>query len=237
MSNAGDMKQLYAVLGIVIILTAASLTALVLMQNPSNDEPLLNLHGNNGTTHVLSMGELLALDSIERTGSYENSFNNTRGNGDYIGAKIADIIDLIGGMGSDDIVIINATDGYSQTFTYENVYPTETQFDIQGDFALVYSFNGTTLPEYTEGPRLMFLPDDGLFSNADAALVIDPEYTADAAGPKLVSNVAEISVKNRPVSISEVLTCTNYELVNWTVTTVVITIQSDIHLISANELL
>lgn len=235
MSNAGEMKQLYAVLGIVIILTAASLTALVLMQNPSNDEPLLNLQGNDGTTHVLTMGELLSLDSIERAGSYENSFNNTRGNGDYIGATIADIIDLVGGMGPDDIVIINATDGYSQIFTYDNVYPTETQYDIQGDFVLVYSFNGTILPEYTEGPRLMFLPEDGLFSNADAALVVDPEYSAGAAGPKLVSNVAEISVKNRSASIPVVLAYTASELVYWAISKVMVTIPSDIHLISASE--
>ena len=237
MSNAGEMKQLYAVLGIVIILTAASLTALVFLQNPSNDEPLIDLQGSDGTTHLLTMCELLALEPIERVGSYENSFNNTRGNGEYIGAKIADVIDLVGGMGSDDIVIINATDGYSQIFTYDNVYPTETQYDIQGDFVLVYSFNGTILPEYTEGPRLMFLPEDGMFSNADAALIIDSEYSAGAAGPKLVGTVAKIIVMTRPVSAPAVLTYTASELVYWAFSNVMTTIHSDTHLISANELL
>ncbi|MFW9919036.1 MAG: hypothetical protein ACFFED_05510 [Candidatus Thorarchaeota archaeon] len=204
--STGGNKQLYAILMVVVIVAAGSLAAIALLQNPGSGNPILDITGSDDTTHTLTMNELLSLTPIERLGSYENSYNNTRGLGTYIGARVSDIVALVGGMDANDIVVINASDGYSQTFTYENVYPSLAQYGIQGDMVIAYSFNGTTIPDYEEGPRVMFLPEDGFFSNADASAVIDPEFSAGAAGPKLVSNVAEISVMNRPQPEADILT-------------------------------
>ncbi len=198
MMSSGGNTKLYAILFAVLIVAGGSIAAIILMQNPTNGEPLLSIEGSDGSTRSLTLNELLAMTPIERFGSYQNSFNNTRGSGTYIGAKISDILDLVGGVDTDEVILVNATDGYSQIFTYDNLYPNETLYEIQGDFVLAYSFNGSTIPEYGEGPRIMFLPEDGYFDNADAALVIDPQFSAGAAGPKLVSNVQEIIVMVRP---------------------------------------
>ncbi len=209
MSDGGNTK-LYAVLAIVLIIAAGSIAAIVALQSPGSDAPVLELEGNDGTTHTLTMNELLAITPIERIGSYENSYNNTSGLGTYIGAKISDIISLVGGMDTNDVVIVNATDGYAQTFTYANVYPNTAEYELQGDMVLAYTFNATTIPDYEDGPRIMFLPEDGLFSNADAAEVIDPDFSAGAAGPKLVSSVAEITVMPRE---AEILTVKNEDTI------------------------
>ncbi len=195
--SSGNNTKLYAILAIVVVVAAGSIAAIVLLQSPPQSEVIVDLEGSDGYQYTLTMDELLSLTPIERFGSYENSYNNTRGSGTYIGAKISDILTNVGGMDQDEVLVVNASDGYAQTFTYDNVYPNDTFYDIQGDFVLAYSFNGSTIPDYEEGPRIMFLPEDGYFDNADASLVIDPEYSVGAAGPKLVSNVQEILVMAR----------------------------------------
>ncbi|MDF1537994.1 MAG: hypothetical protein P1Q69_03735 [Candidatus Thorarchaeota archaeon] len=206
MRFTGDTTKLYAILAIVIIVAAGSVAAIVFLQTQGIGEPVIDIEGSEGSTHTLTMNELLSFTSVEAFGSYENSYNNTRGAGTYIGARISDILSLVGGMATDEIITVNATDGYSQMFTYSNVHPNTTEYAIQGDMVLAYSFNGTSIPEFEDGPRIMFLPEDGHFSNADAATVIDSEFSAGAAGPKLVSNVAEIVIASRPEPEPDVLT-------------------------------
>ena len=195
---------------VVLIVAGGSIAAIVFLQTPPNvpssETPLVDLTGGTGTKHNLTLEELEAMPAVERFGSFENSYDNIRGMGTYKGAKISDIVDLVGGMESSDIIIVNASDGYAQTFTYDNVYPNATAYAIQGDMVLAYSYNGTSVPEYEDGPRLMFLPEDGLFSNADANMTIASEYSAGAAGPKLVSNVAEITVMQKPAPEADLLT-------------------------------
>jgi hypothetical protein len=63
---------------------------------------------------------------------------------------------------------------------------------------LAYEYNGTTVPDYEDGFRLMFLPEDGYYSNADANATSDPDPYA--AGPQCVSNVVAIRVISmRPI--------------------------------------
>jgi DMSO/TMAO reductase YedYZ molybdopterin-dependent catalytic subunit len=208
MSVRSGSTRLYAILIMVLIIAGGSIAAIVLLQTtPSGDDvDLVTLTGSDATTHVLTMNELLAMTPVNRSGGYENSYENIRGVGVYVGAKMSDILALVGGMTEDNILIVNASDGYEQTFAYDNVYPNADEYAIQGDMVLAYSYNGTVIPEYEDGPRLMFLPEDGLYTNSDANLTIDAAYSAGAAGPKLVSNVAEIIITARPEPESDLLT-------------------------------
>jgi DMSO/TMAO reductase YedYZ molybdopterin-dependent catalytic subunit len=206
MSATGGNTKLYAILATVIIIAAGSVATIVLLQTPRPSESVLDLEGSDGTTHTLTMTDLLSFTPVEVEGSYQNSYNNTKGSGTYIGAKISDILSLVGGMDTNEIIVVNASDGYAQTFTYANVNPSASEYAIQGDMVLAYSFNGTQIPEFEDGPRIMFLPEDGYFSNADATEVIDPEFFSGAAGPKLVSNVAEITIMERPTPEPDILT-------------------------------
>lgn len=208
MSGTGSSTKLYAFLAIVLIVAAGSIAVIIFLQQPASG-PSLDVIGSDGSRRAVTLSELQALPIVERGGSFENSYGNIRGSGLYKGAKISDIIELVGGMTESEVVIINATDGYNQIFTYDNVYPNGTWYTYQGDMVLAYEYNQTLIPDYEEGPRLMFLPEDGLFSNDDANMTIDPQFFSGAAGPKLVSNVAEIIISDRPeapildVSISD----------------------------------
>ncbi|MEM2143395.1 MAG: hypothetical protein QXQ81_09075 [Candidatus Thorarchaeota archaeon] len=190
-------SRLYALL-LAVVVVAGALMASTILLLPPHPEPTIRLIPLQGEERVVTLTEMRNMEYVERNGSYQNSYGNIRGQGLYRGVRLADLILLIGGMNEQQILVVNASDGYSQVFTYRNVYPNATQYAIQGDMVLAYQLNGTMIPEYEEGPKIMFLPEDGCYSNADAAATIDPQFFTGAAGPKLVSRVASISIRTGP---------------------------------------
>lgn len=189
---SSGQKQLYAIL---VVIGIVATTSLYVLQNTLNitDERSITLIGNEDTPLELSLTEIQEMDSIERFGSFHNSYGNIRGAGTYVGVLVSDLINLIGGMEETDIIHVNATD-YGQVFTYQKIYPSHDIYDLQGDMVLAYGYNGTTIPEYEQGFRLAFLPEDGLYTNDDANQSSSPEFFSGAAGPQSVSNVVSISI-------------------------------------------
>jgi len=100
-------------------------------------------------------------------------------------------------MESTDLIVVNASDGYSVTFPHSKVYPSLSTQDLQGDMILAYSYNGTTAPEWELGLRIIFLTEDEYYSNADAESTTPEEYFPGAAGPQCVSNVVTIQIVER----------------------------------------
>ncbi|MHA2144186.1 MAG: molybdopterin-dependent oxidoreductase [Candidatus Thorarchaeota archaeon] len=188
-----NQTKMYGVLALVIIVAGASLATLLIMQPPAeNDiEPFVEVFGLESSLNF-TLSELQAETAITRIGSYQNSFGNVRGYGEYQGVAVSDLIDTVGSIDVNDTITVKASDGYSQTFEYSKVYPNQTIWDIQGDMVIAYRFNGSLVPEYEDGFRLMFLPEDGYYSNVDANATTDPNPYA--AGPQCVSNVVGIIV-------------------------------------------
>ncbi|MGD9396915.1 MAG: hypothetical protein PVJ05_10845 [Candidatus Thorarchaeota archaeon] len=186
--------RLYAVLAIVVLIAAGVGVYLVVMQNtpPQEETPEITVTGTDGTAVNVTLTEMTAMTTITREGSYQNTYGNVRGIGTYTGVLISDLVELVGGLLEHDSVRIIASDGYSQTFDYSKVYPNPTDWDIQGDMVLAYGLNQTIVPDYEKGFQLIFLPEDGYYSNADANATSDPNPRA--AGPQCVSNVAEIKI-------------------------------------------
>ncbi|MFW9793948.1 MAG: hypothetical protein ACFFEE_06595 [Candidatus Thorarchaeota archaeon] len=186
-------SQTRGIILLVVLLAGASLTALVLLQ-PSGDTPTeSNIQIVGATTTInITLSQMQDETPIIRNGSFQNSFGNIRGAGEYQGVLVSDLLEAVGGMGINDTLTVKASDGYSQTFEYSKVYPNQTIWDIQGDMVIAYMYNGTTVPDYEDGFRLMFLPEDGYYSNADANATTDPNPYA--AGPQCVSNVVQIIV-------------------------------------------
>jgi hypothetical protein len=123
-----------------------------------------------------------------------------RGFGIYTGVNVSDLVNLVGGMSENDTLKITASDEYGMTFAYGKVYPNVSILAVQGDMVLAYEYNGTRVPDYEEGFRIAFLPEDSYYSNADANATTDPNPSA--AGPQWVSNVAKIEViKSEPVAL------------------------------------
>ncbi|MFX1561666.1 MAG: hypothetical protein ACFFBL_13840 [Promethearchaeota archaeon] len=191
--SAGQTR-LYAVLAIVVLIAASIGVYLVIVQNAINSEtaPEVAVTGVDGTSVNISLADMFAMSIVTREGSYQNSNGNVIGVGVYTGVLISDLVELTGGMLEDDSVRITASDGYSQTFDYNKVYPNTTEWDTQGDMVLAYGYNNTIVPDYELGYQLIFLPEDRYYSNADANATTDPNpYTA---GSQCVGNVAEIKV-------------------------------------------
>ena len=200
--------KLLTVLLVAILVAGGALAALVMFQ-PSNNssDSFVEVVGTE-TSQNVTLSEMLLMTSITGNSSYQNSYGNVRGEGIYTGVNISDLVDLVGGMTEDDVLRVTAVDGYSVTFDRAKVYPNTTIFDIQGNMILAYEFNGSTVPDYEEGFRLAFIPEDGYYSNADANDTTDPN--PNGAGPQWVSNVAKIEVVEPPPPEPEILTL-NYE--------------------------
>lgn len=194
MSSA--QTKLVAAVVLAIVIAGGAMVAIVLMQpaGESNSESdcFVEVVGTDGTSLNVTLSVMMEMDVVTGNSSYQNTYGNIRGEGNYTGVKISDLLELVGGMTEDYLVRIEAGDGYSQSFAYSKVYPNSTIYAYQGDMILAYGFDGQIVPEYVDGFRLAFIPEDGYYSNADANASTDPNPSA--AGPQWVSNVTRISL-------------------------------------------
>lgn len=75
------------------------------------------------------------------------------------GTRLQDITDLAGGMTPGDAVLVRASDGFSRTYGYENVYNPSSR---QGPIVITwYRADEGYVPNYTTGMRLVFFADNG----------------------------------------------------------------------------
>ncbi|MFX1492207.1 MAG: hypothetical protein ACFFBU_08085 [Promethearchaeota archaeon] len=189
-------------LGLVMVLTAIIITAGVLAsfslfvpqhQNPPSGEVDVRVI-NGDVTINLNFTFLSSISPNQGDSAYQNRFNNWRGTGTYIGVSLATIVELVGGMDSNDVIRVNASDGYYQYYAYYNLYPNTSISELQGNLVLAHSYNGTTPTEWGDGPRTVFLPSDSAYSNDDANSTTHPAWFSGSAGARWVRNVATIEV-------------------------------------------
>ena len=117
---------------------------------------------------TLSLDDLLQMEVVSGYSSFQNQYDNWRGHGTYTGIAISELIELVGGMGINDTLVVRSFDGYSQEFSYSNIYPNTTWVEIQGPMVLSYAYNDTSILDWADGMRLVMIPIDGGFSNTDA---------------------------------------------------------------------
>ncbi len=181
------------ILIVALLIAGAAMAALIILQpTDSSSDYHVEIVGSNGVSQNVTLAEMMLMDSVSGNSSYENTYGNVRGVGVYKGVKISDLVNLVGGVDEGYVVRIIAEDGYSQTFERFKVYPNLTIWNLQGDMILAYEYDGLTIPEYEDGARLAFIPEDGYYSSADANAT--SEQDTSAAGPQWVSNVVRIEV-------------------------------------------
>ena len=158
--------------------------------------PSITVVGRSGNEMTFTLSEMLSFTNaiVERMGGFENRYNNTSGVGIYRGIRISELIDRVGRPDINDKILVVGSEGYNQTFTYLNVYPNSTIASHQGEMVLAFSFNGTIVPGYEDGYRVMFLPEDGLYENIDAKLTTPQQYYVGSAGARCVRDVVQIMV-------------------------------------------
>ena len=159
--------------------------------------PSVEVSGKWGNI-TLQLEDLKQMNWVEAYSAFQNFYGNWRGQGTYRGVAVSDVIGLVGGMEPTDIIVVEALDGYTQAFCQSNVYPDTSWHDAQGLMILAFMFNGTSVPEWSDGFRMAFLPPDGAYSNDDCL------YTSClgqgcslylSGGSRWISNVARIVVR------------------------------------------
>ena len=189
-----NQTRLLGILIIAIVTATGVMFALPYLQ-PADDtstEYFVEIVGDGNESQNVTLDDMKNMDVVSGNSSFQNTYGNIGGEGLYKGVKVSDLIDLVGGMDDGFVIRVIAEDGYNQMFEKSKVYPNQTILDIQGHMILAFEYENQVVPDYEDGFRLAFLPEDGYYSNADANATTDPNPSA--AGPQWVSNVIRIEV-------------------------------------------
>lgn len=142
--------------------------------------------------------ELLEIAVVEKEAAAQNIHGNYRNKGMYKGVPVRDLLRDVGGMEQGDLLVVHSWDGYSHKFSYENVFPEEVGWEqIQGEMVLAIEYNGEPVPNWDEGYRIVFLPEDGVFDNEDYRKISMPGlgwHLYPSAGSSWVKNINRLEV-------------------------------------------
>jgi hypothetical protein len=168
-------------LNFLILLSGCTL----LDNSPPSENTELVLVGPTGEMQELTLDEILDLRYVSGISVYQNSFSFWQGEGLYTGVPLSVFAELIGGILPGDILIVSTVDNYTtQIFSYENLYPSDSINKTQGIIILAYEFNNKRYPDWEDGLRIAFLPEDEEFSNNDSQSTASLESSISAAGPR-----------------------------------------------------
>jgi len=81
-----------------------------------DDYPAWNLTLIGDTEIVLSLDEIRAMDAVEGYGYAVSTVGIRYGPNRYRGVLLTDLLDMVGGVGEDDLVYVSAPDGYMWVF-------------------------------------------------------------------------------------------------------------------------
>ncbi|MDD2666912.1 MAG: hypothetical protein PHQ37_08035, partial [Methanocellales archaeon] len=128
----------------------------------------LDVYGDGETYYKFEAVDFTEGDHWDQEETYPGGFKIS----DAIkGTSLRDICELVGGMGEGTDIKLVATDGYETTLGYDNIYTeglTTEQQERQGEAVIAwYTKDDGYVPDYTEGMRLFFTPDDYIFGHWD----------------------------------------------------------------------
>ncbi|MFX1562981.1 MAG: hypothetical protein ACFFDP_06710 [Promethearchaeota archaeon] len=189
-----------AIVAIAIIGATSALVALRFIVQPSdgdqnNPTVKFSIHITDESTSVtLTSNQIENMSFIEANSSFQNRYGNWCSSGTYKGVLLSSLIELVGTMSSYDAIEVIATDNYNQYYSYDNLYPNASYLQLQGHLILAYEYNGTAIPNWDEGPRIVFLPDDEQYSVDDANKTTHPSWFDGTAGGRCVKLVETIKL-------------------------------------------
>ncbi len=119
-------------------------------------------------TKVYSLDEVKAMPAYTASGGFKKSTGVIVGPYTYTGVNLTYLADLVGGITSSNSVKITASDGYSMTYTYDQVMGDITIYSTSEEAAdepltmvLAYEENGSLIPDDYGGPlRVAFIRSD-----------------------------------------------------------------------------
>ena len=79
-------------------------------------------------------------------------------------------------MGSGTEIVFVASDGLEVRLPYSSIYPDPSVYARQGDAILAWWGDGKYVPEYRDGMRLFFMPEDTVYSQWDMHETLPENY-------------------------------------------------------------
>ena len=168
-----------AYLLVFLALILAIVSPIVIRWASAPDGPAIVIADPAGDERTIDLEEIERLPRLCRRGSYENQFGNWRDEGEYCGALL---VDLLGVDVDYTSIVVVAEDGYRVEIERWRIE------DSEQPIVLAFSFDGRTVPDWSDGYRIAVLPTDGGVSNAD--------YGAESAGSYWVKNVSRIILRS-----------------------------------------
>jgi DMSO/TMAO reductase YedYZ molybdopterin-dependent catalytic subunit len=176
-----------AVVAVIIVIAAAAYlftrppaeTEPEEMGSPEPTEPQIPdfeiaLIGAEGQEAVLGSDEIAQMAVIEMDGGLKTSAGSIHGPYTYTGARLSEVLDLVGGVTDDNSLRVTASDGYAMIFTWEELNGEFLTFShVTGDEVepteplvpvLAYYEDGEPLMEGHGPVRLVILGEEGLIS-------------------------------------------------------------------------
>ena len=139
----------------------------------SNIHDIIVIQGSS--FNVISLNDLQTeFQTVVGNSSFQNQYGNWRAYGEYIGVRVSDLLWTVGGLNQSQVLEVEAWDGLRENYSYPVIFPNSTWLEIQGEMILAYSFNGSFIPDWTDGYRIVFLPQDHAYSNADCEATSPP---------------------------------------------------------------
>lgn len=142
------------VLTVALVLSGASVLAV-------SDDTALTVKGPEGTKRF-TFTEVEELQAVDGWGGMKDSVGNISGPFQYTGVSVKNLVEKVGTFDENKAVKLTAKDGYSMTFSYDQVMngkfltydpATGNETDASGlQLILAYKEKGEPLPEKHGGP-------------------------------------------------------------------------------------
>ncbi len=162
---------------VFVLLIAASVMPLILQSLRSETGPSIEIVDVAGSVRLVPLSEMQSMSVLTRAGSYQNQYGNWRDAGVYSGVLLRDLIGAAAYASIDAV----ADDGYCVTIERTRVE--------DPDFPMVLAFrmDDADVPDWSDGFRIVVLPEDGGTSNAD--------YGVESAGSYWVKRVSQLILR------------------------------------------
>ncbi|MDT8781650.1 MAG: hypothetical protein IAX22_03250 [Candidatus Bathyarchaeota archaeon] len=115
--------KIIAIIVIIIIAVSSVVTAQYILSKSNIELPEMTLTviGSNGEQKTLNKQDILALEAFTAKGGLKTSGGIISGVGTYTGVIITDLLNLVGGISSEQNLKVVTSDGYPMTYTYNQV--------------------------------------------------------------------------------------------------------------------
>jgi len=129
----------------------------------------------DGVTHYQYQGLTLDPDDLwdptETKGMTPPKIDNA-----IKGTKVQDLCNLVGGMEPGTEITFVATDNWETTLPYDCIYPNPHVYSHLGDTIIAWYADGQYVPNYTDGQRLFFTPEDHVAGQWNMHEALPEEY-------------------------------------------------------------